>query len=150
MQPKRKSAKLSAKAFLSTLSTRSSALVPWLRTAKPKAGALTPWVPPHVGDRTEGELIKAFAERVGRLRPQLITWNGHSFDLPVLRYRVMVNRVAAEGLQVRQYFHRYTEDALDLCDYCRFQGTLRAHNRRSLWGLIVVAEGWLQSARVRN
>jgi predicted PolB exonuclease-like 3'-5' exonuclease len=71
---------------------------------------------PHVGERPEGELIKAFAERVGQLRPQLITWNGHSFDLPVLRYRAMVNRVAAEGLQVRQYFHRYTEDALDLCD----------------------------------
>jgi 3'-5' exonuclease len=28
----------------------------------------------------------------------------------------MVNRVSAAGLQVRQYFHRYTEDAVDLCD----------------------------------
>jgi predicted PolB exonuclease-like 3'-5' exonuclease len=28
----------------------------------------------------------------------------------------MVNRVPAAGLQVRQYFHRYTKDALDLCD----------------------------------
>jgi 3'-5' exonuclease len=28
----------------------------------------------------------------------------------------MVNRVAAGGLQVRPYFHRYTDDALDLCD----------------------------------
>jgi hypothetical protein len=28
----------------------------------------------------------------------------------------MVNRVAAEGLQARQYFHRFTDDALDLCD----------------------------------
>jgi predicted PolB exonuclease-like 3'-5' exonuclease len=46
----------------------------------------------------------------------MVTFNGHSFDLPVLRYRAMVNRVAAAGLQVRQYFHRYTEDALDLCD----------------------------------
>src|SRR3984893_13446703 len=71
---------------------------------------------PHVGERTEAELISAFAERVGQLRPQLITWNGHSFDLPVLRYRAMVNRVSAEGLQVRQYFHRYTDDAIDLCD----------------------------------
>ena len=62
---------------------------------------------PHVKERTEGELISAFAERVGQLRPQLITWNGHSFDLPVLRYRAMVNRVSATGLQVRQYFHRY-------------------------------------------
>jgi 3'-5' exonuclease len=28
----------------------------------------------------------------------------------------MVNRVSAAGLQVRDYFHRYTDDALDLCD----------------------------------
>jgi predicted PolB exonuclease-like 3'-5' exonuclease len=71
---------------------------------------------PHTGERPEAELIKAFAERIGQLRPQMVTWNGHAFDLPVLRYRAMVNRVSAEGLQVRQYFHRFTEDALDLCD----------------------------------
>jgi 3'-5' exonuclease len=28
----------------------------------------------------------------------------------------MVNRLSAVGLQVRPYFHRYGEDALDLCD----------------------------------
>ena len=28
----------------------------------------------------------------------------------------MVNRVGAPGLQARPYFHRYAEDALDLCD----------------------------------
>ncbi len=55
-------------------------------------------------------------EKIGELLPQLITFNGHSFDLPVLRYRAMVNRVSAGGLQVRKYFHRYTDDALDLCD----------------------------------
>jgi predicted PolB exonuclease-like 3'-5' exonuclease len=71
---------------------------------------------PHMGERSEADLVKAFAERIGQLRPQMVTWNGHSFDLPVLRYRAMVNRVSAEGLQVRQYFHRFTEDALDLCD----------------------------------
>jgi 3'-5' exonuclease len=71
---------------------------------------------PHIGQRAEAELIQSFIDRIGELRPQLITFNGHSFDLPVLRYRAMVNRVAASGLQVRPYFHRYTEDALDLCD----------------------------------
>jgi predicted PolB exonuclease-like 3'-5' exonuclease len=71
---------------------------------------------PHIGQRTETELIRSFIERIGELRPQLITFNGHSFDLPVLRYRAMVNRVSASGLQVRPYFHRYYEDALDLCD----------------------------------
>ena len=52
---------------------------------------------PHTGERPEADLIKAFAERIGQLRPQMVTWNGHSFDLPVLRYRAMVNRVSAEG-----------------------------------------------------
>jgi 3'-5' exonuclease len=28
----------------------------------------------------------------------------------------MVHRIAANGLQVRDYIHRYTDDALDLCD----------------------------------
>jgi len=71
---------------------------------------------PHIGERCEADLISAFAEKVGQLKAQLVTWNGHSFDLPVLRYRAMVNRISAAGLQVRQYFHRYTDDAIDLCD----------------------------------
>jgi predicted PolB exonuclease-like 3'-5' exonuclease len=71
---------------------------------------------PHTGERSEAQLIRDFIEKIGQLRPQLITFNGHSFDLPVLRYRAMVNRIPAAGVQVRQYFHRYTEDALDLCD----------------------------------
>ena len=72
---------------------------------------------PHIGERPEAKLISDFVEKkIGQLRPQLITFNGHSFDLPVLRYRAMVNRISAAGLQVRQYFHRYTDDSLDLCD----------------------------------
>jgi 3'-5' exonuclease len=71
---------------------------------------------PHTGERSEAQLIRDFIEKIGQLRPQLITFNGHSFDLPVLRYRAMANRIPGAGLQVRQYFHRYTEDALDLCD----------------------------------
>src|SRR6516165_8130119 len=71
---------------------------------------------PHIGERTEAKLISDFIEKIGQLLPQLVTFNGHSFDLPVLRYRAMVNRVSAGGLEVRRYFHRYTDDALDLCD----------------------------------
>ena len=70
---------------------------------------------PHIGERSEAELIGAFVDKIGQLRPQLVTFNGNSFDLPVLRYRAMVNRVPAIGLQVRPYFHRYYDDALDLC-----------------------------------
>jgi predicted PolB exonuclease-like 3'-5' exonuclease len=42
---------------------------------------------PHVGDRPEKALIAAFVDRIADLSPQLVTFNGSSFDLPVLRYR---------------------------------------------------------------
>jgi 3'-5' exonuclease len=71
---------------------------------------------PHIGERTEAKLISDFVDKIGQLRPQLVTFNGHSFDLPVLGYRAMVNRLQTVGLQVRRYFYRYGEDALDLCD----------------------------------
>ena len=71
---------------------------------------------PQVGDRTEKALITAFVDRIAELKPQLVTFNGNSFDLPVLRYRAMINEVAAPGLSVRPYFNRYTDDAVDLCD----------------------------------
>lgn len=71
---------------------------------------------PHVGDRSEEELIASFVDRIAELRPQLVTFNGSSFDLPVLRYRAMIHKVPAIGLSARPYFNRYTEDAMDLCD----------------------------------
>jgi predicted PolB exonuclease-like 3'-5' exonuclease len=71
---------------------------------------------PHIGERSEKDLITSFVEKIAALSPQLVTFNGSSFDLPVLRYRAMVRGVAAPGLAARPYFHRYTEDAVDLCD----------------------------------
>ena len=41
----------------------------------------------NIGERTEKELIQAFVDKIAELNPQLVTFNGSSFDLPVLRYR---------------------------------------------------------------
>ena len=71
---------------------------------------------PHVGERSEKELISSFVEKIAELNPQLVTFNGNSFDLPVLRYRAMKHSVAAPGLSTRPYFNRYTDDAIDLLD----------------------------------
>jgi predicted PolB exonuclease-like 3'-5' exonuclease len=71
---------------------------------------------PHAGERPEKALISSFVDRIAELSPQLVTFNGSSFDLPVLRYRALVHGLAAPGLSSRPYFNRYTEDAVDLSD----------------------------------
>ena len=78
---------------------------------------------PHIEERPEPELIRSFVDRIEQLRPQLVTFNGSGFDLPVLRYRAMMNRIPAPGLQARPYFNRYSNDAIDLCDVLASFGT---------------------------
>jgi len=71
---------------------------------------------PTLAEQGEKELIQDFADRLANLKPRLVTFNGASFDLPVLRYRAMMHKVKAPGLLVRNYFHRYGGDTVDLCD----------------------------------
>jgi hypothetical protein len=71
---------------------------------------------PHIGQRTEKELIESFVNKIAQVAPQMVTFNGCAFDLPVLRYRAMIHEVFAPGMPNRAYFHRYTDDNVDLCD----------------------------------
>jgi predicted PolB exonuclease-like 3'-5' exonuclease len=41
------------------------------------------------------ELITGFVNRIAELSPQLVTFNGSGFELPVLRYRAMVHAIPA-------------------------------------------------------
>lgn len=56
---------------------------------------------------SERDIIAAFVARLEGLRPELVTFNGHGFDLPVLRYRAMVHSLSAPGLNCRSYFNRF-------------------------------------------
>ncbi|MCB6182461.1 3'-5' exonuclease [Leeia sp. TBRC 13508] len=74
----------------------------------------------------EGSLVKRFFDGVGRYTPQLVSWNGSGFDLPVLHYRAMVNGVAAprywdlgeddREFKWNNYISRYHTRHIDLMD----------------------------------
>ena len=43
----------------------------------------------------ERELVKRFFDGIEKYTPQLVSWNGSGFDLPVLHYRAFVHGIAA-------------------------------------------------------
>ncbi|MDH3305050.1 MAG: 3'-5' exonuclease [Gammaproteobacteria bacterium] len=50
-----------------------------------------------LGDETsdEAELVQRFFDGIERYTPDLVSWNGGGFDLPVLHYRALKNKVRA-------------------------------------------------------
>ena len=77
-------------------------------------------------DDDEGELIQRFFEGIDKYTPQIVSWNGGGFDLPVLHYRGMLHGVRAarywdQGEDDREfkwnnYISRYHARHLDLMD----------------------------------
>ena len=75
---------------------------------------------------TETELIQRFFEGIDKYTPQLVSWNGSGFDLPVLHYRSMIYGIQASrywevGENDREfkwnnYLSRYHNRHLDLMD----------------------------------
>ncbi len=75
---------------------------------------------------SEAELIRRFFDGIEKYTPQLVSWNGGGFDLPVLHYRSLVHGIAAprywdQGEDDREfkwnnYISRYHARHLDLMD----------------------------------
>ena len=74
----------------------------------------------------EGALIQTFFDKLEKHQPQLVSWNGGGFDLPVLNYRGLRHGVVADkywdlGEDDREYkwnnyISRYHTRHLDLMD----------------------------------
>lgn len=87
--------------------------------------ALTVW---SLGaeDEPEAELVRRFFEGIEKYTPQLVSWNGGGFDLPVLNYRALVHGVRAQRywelgdedreFRYNNYISRYHTRHLDLMD----------------------------------
>ncbi|MGU9956670.1 MAG: 3'-5' exonuclease [Arenicellales bacterium WSBS_2016_MAG_OTU3] len=46
-------------------------------------------------DSSEGDLIKRFFDGIEKYTPEIVSWNGSGFDLPVLHYRSLLNDITA-------------------------------------------------------
>jgi predicted PolB exonuclease-like 3'-5' exonuclease len=77
-------------------------------------------------EAAEKEAIQRFFDGIEKRVPQLVSWNGGGFDLPVLNYRALIHGVAApkfweqgEGdrdFRYNSYIGRYHARHLDLMD----------------------------------
>lgn len=77
-------------------------------------------------DDTESKLVHDFFRVIDRYTPQLVSWNGGGFDLPVLHYRALVHGVTASrywetgnedrDFKWNNYISRYHTRHLDLMD----------------------------------
>ncbi len=74
----------------------------------------------------EGEILQRFFDGIEKYTPQLVSWNGGGFDLPVLHYRGLVHGVSAprywelgdedREFRFNNYIGRYHLRHLDLMD----------------------------------
>lgn len=74
----------------------------------------------------ERDLVQRFFDGVEKYTPQLVSWNGSGFDLPVLNYRALVHSVRAarfwdmgeddRDFKWNNYISRYHMRHLDLMD----------------------------------
>jgi predicted PolB exonuclease-like 3'-5' exonuclease len=79
-------------------------------------------------DQRERALLEDFSRFVGRARPVLVTYNGRSFDLPVIALRSLCHAVSL-GWYYREknVRYRYSEEGhLDLCDWLADHGATRS------------------------
>jgi predicted PolB exonuclease-like 3'-5' exonuclease len=75
----------------------------------------------------EGPVLQRFFDGIEKFTPQLVSWNGGGFDLPVLHYRALVHGVRAaryfdlgdneREFRFNNYLNRYHTRHLDLMDF---------------------------------
>ena len=77
-------------------------------------------------ESSESELVQRFFDGIERYSPNLVSWNGSGFDLPVLHYRALLHGVNAprywesgsddQGFRWNNYLNRFHERHTDLMD----------------------------------
>lgn len=85
----------------------------------------------------EPGMLEAFSSFMQKYRPELVTYNGRSFDLPVLALRALRHGVAMPWYYQGKLRYRYSEDGhIDLCDSLCDHGAARAISLNAMAQLI--------------
>jgi predicted PolB exonuclease-like 3'-5' exonuclease len=89
-------------------------------------------------DQRERALLEDFSRFVGKARPVLVTYNGRSFDLPVIALRALCHGVSIGWYYREQAVrYRYSEQGhLDLCDWLADHGATRSGSLDAIARLI--------------
>jgi hypothetical protein len=74
----------------------------------------------------EGELVQRFYDGIEKYSPQLVSWNGSGFDLPVLHYRGLIH-----GVQAPRYWEMGEGDFEDSRDF-RYNNYINRYHTRHL------------------
>jgi len=96
----------------------------------------------------EGELVSRFFDGIERFSPELVSWNGSGFDLPVLHYRALRHGISAprywevgdadREFRYNNYLGRFHWRHIDLMDVLagyQFRGVARLDEIAVLLGL---------------
>jgi len=87
--------------------------------------------------KDERGLLQDFSQFVARHHPDLVTYNGRSFDLPVIALRSLRHGVPMSWYYQGRLRHRYSEDGhIDLCDMLTDHGATRATSLDAMARLI--------------
>lgn len=99
-------------------------------------GIVAPGPDPGSDDAREAQLLAALGRTVGRAT--LVTYNGRSFDLPVIALRSLAHAVPMPWYyRESSTRYRYSEHGhLDLCDWLAEHGAVRAGSLDALARLI--------------
>jgi len=73
-------------------------------------------------DTGEKETIQRFFEGINRYKPQIVSWNGRGFDMPVLASRGLVHGVTAEAFWNNNYTNRFQDRHVDVMDVLSLYG----------------------------
>jgi hypothetical protein len=87
--------------------------------------------------KDEKAMLEDFSLFVNRYHPDLVTYNGRGFDLPVLALRALRHGVAMSWYYQGRVRYRYSEEGhLDLCDMLSDHGAARSMSLDAMARLI--------------